>query len=221
MIALLPLVAGLLPTLAKWIAPDTPAAATTAAAVGSVLEAVTGTRDPVQAQAIIEADPEKRAALIEALARIEAEREAAARQAELDTLRAGLADVADARARDVALQAQGHRNVRADVMVGLTILGIMACLWFLRSGVFPPGSDVSGAVLGLVGLLSKCFADAFQFEFGSSRGSADKSATLSAVTTTQAATAATVASTAATVAAAAMKSPADALNGAELARIRS
>jgi hypothetical protein len=61
-------------------------------------------------------------------------------------------------------------------MVALCIAGILAGVAFLSSGLIPSGSDVAGAVIGLIGLFSKCFADAFQFEFGTSRGSLDKSA---------------------------------------------
>jgi hypothetical protein len=175
---LIPLVAGLLPSLVKYLLPDSPAAAIATGAVGGALQAITGTRDPAQAATVLAAEPGKRAELIQALARIEAEREAEQRRAALETLRVEMAGVADARARDVAIQAGGSRNVRADVMVVLVIVAITAGMAFLYYADIRPGSAIEGAILGLIGGMAKCFFDAFQFEFGSSRGSADKSVTL-------------------------------------------
>lgn len=177
MLALLPLVASLAPGLIRWIAGDTAGAVATQ--VVQVVQAATGADTPEAAIAAArDLPPDQRAQLAVQLATIQAQAETAARQAELDELKAHLGDVADARARDVALRQGGQRNVRADVMVALTIVGILGALSFLRWAGVPAGSDVSGAVIGLIGILSKCFADAFAYEFGSSRGSADKSAAL-------------------------------------------
>lgn len=173
MLALLPLILSMAPEIARWIGGDQAAVITTKAA--GVVEAITGTSDPDAAAAVLQ-DPTKAAELRIALAKIAADAEGAKAQADLDRLKATLSDAADARARDAALQAGGKRNSRADVMVALTIVGIGGGLAFLMIGGFTPGSSVEGAVLGLIGLLSGCFKDAFAFEFGSSRGSMDKSA---------------------------------------------
>lgn len=173
MLALLPLILSLAPELVSWIAGDK--AGTVATKAADVVRAVTGTDDPEAAAAAL-LDPAKAMEARLALARIAADAEAAKRAADLAEMQAVLGDVANARARDTAIEAGSKRNSRADVMVALTIVGIGGGLTFLMVGAFTPGSSVEGAVLGLIGLLSGCFKDAFAFEFGSSRGSMDKSA---------------------------------------------
>lgn len=92
-----------------------------------------------------------------------------------------LADRQDARARDVALHQAGYRNTRADWMVVLDAIGLIACLvvlTFFRK-------DIPGEVVGLLSTIASifgvCLRDAHQFEFGSSRGSKDKDAVLGAL----------------------------------------
>lgn len=167
---LIPVALSVLPALAEWLGGAR--AGQVADKAADVVRAVTGTDDPAQAAAVL-ANPTKFAELQLGLARIQAEER-----------QAYIADVANARARDIALQADGKRNVRADVMVALCVVGILAGVAFLATGLIPSGSDVAGAVIGLIGLFSKCFADAFQFEFGSSRGSADRAKTQDALLTT-------------------------------------
>lgn len=59
-------------------------------------------------------------------------------------------------------------------MVLGAVLGLIACLasliWF-RAGL--PGEAV-GIISTIAGIFGACLRDAFQFEFGSSRGSKDK-----------------------------------------------
>jgi hypothetical protein len=171
MLALLPLLLTFAPDLARWIAGDKAGAVATKAA--EVAGAVLGTTDPAEAAVAIQ-DPGKAMELRLALAKVAADAEGAKRQAELDTLRAEFADAANARARDIALRGTGQRNVRADVMVALTVIGIFGSIFALKVGSFPQGSSVEGAVLGLIGLMSKCFADAFGFEFSTSRGAREQ-----------------------------------------------
>lgn len=85
-----------------------------------------------------------------------------------------LGDRADARRRDIALAHAGRRNVRADVMVALDVVGLVACLAVLclyRTAL--PGEAV-GIISTIAGIFGACLKDAHQFEFGSSRGSKDK-----------------------------------------------
>lgn len=85
-----------------------------------------------------------------------------------------LADRQSARARDVEFIHAGRSNVRADVMVAGAVLGLiacLACLIFFRVGM--PGEAV-GIISTVAGIFGACLRDAFQFEFGSSRGSRDK-----------------------------------------------
>ena len=88
--------------------------------------------------------------------------------------KAHLADRQDARARDVALNQAGHRNVRADLMVVMDVVGLVACLVVLS--IF--GSNMPGEVVALLSSIASifglCLRDAHTFEYGSSRGSQNK-----------------------------------------------
>lgn len=97
-------------------------------------------------------------------------------QIEADLDKAYLADRADARARDVALAQAGRNNRRADVMIIGAVIGLLSCLFVLVRFQGQVPGEVVGIVSTVAGLFGACLRDAFQYEFGSSRGSADKSA---------------------------------------------
>jgi hypothetical protein len=89
-----------------------------------------------------------------------------------------LADRQDARKRDVQLAQAGQHNTRADLMVLFDVVGLIACLVVLsvfRSSI--PG-EVVGLLSTIAGIFGLCLRDAHQFEFGSSRGSREKSGLL-------------------------------------------
>lgn len=92
-----------------------------------------------------------------------------------------LDDRKDARGRDIEVRRlNGGDNKRADVMVALAALGLISCLLtliFFRKEI--PGEAV-GIISTIGGIFGACLRDAFQFEFGSSRGSRDKDAMLMA-----------------------------------------
>ena len=89
-----------------------------------------------------------------------------------------LADKQSARVRDEALIAAGKTNIRADVMLVGAYLSVGAIVLSLCIGHIDPG----GAIFALLLMLATKFAGnigtAFDFEFGSSRGSVDKTAVL-------------------------------------------
>jgi len=131
--------------------------------VAQVAQAVTGAPDAAGALQRLREDASAAAAFQQRVLEIDAELE-----------QAHLADRADARQRDVALASAGRRNVRADVMVALDVVGLVACLLVLcvyRSAL--PGEAV-GIISTIAGIFGACLRDAHQFEFGSSRGSRDK-----------------------------------------------
>lgn len=134
-----------------------------------IARTVTGAADGEAALAALQADPklahDYRMAVLAADGQLEA---------------LYLADRADARKRDVALHQAGYRNVRADWMVALDAVGLIACLvvlTFFRK-------DIPGEVVGLLSTIASifgvCLRDAHQFEFGSSRGSKEKDALMGA-----------------------------------------
>lgn len=92
-----------------------------------------------------------------------------------DLEQAYLADVKDARSRDIDVRKlNGGENKRADVMVISAAVGLICCLAVLivfRKEI--PGEAV-GIISTIAGIFGACLRDAFQFEFGSSKGSRDK-----------------------------------------------
>jgi len=131
--------------------------------VVDIARTVTGTDTPEAALAAIQADPNKI---------LEFQQAFNAQQADIE--KAYLADVADARARDVEFIRSGRHNVRADLMIVLDALGLLACV----AALFFYRNEMSGEVVALLSTIASifglCLRDAHQFEFGSSRGSKEK-----------------------------------------------
>lgn len=103
-----------------------------------------------------------------------------------------LADRQDARARDLKLHQAGFANDRATWMIVGDVVGMLACLGAMvyitflgvNGGANGDASQVMIMALnGPLGMLTQQFAnglrDAHQFEFGSSRGSQEKTELLS------------------------------------------
>lgn len=90
------------------------------------------------------------------------------------------ADVADARKRDIAVTGNGERrNVRADYMVLLDVIGLIACLFTLAIyGKELPG-EAATLIATVASIFGLCLRDAHQFEFGSNRQSQVKDTTIS------------------------------------------
>jgi hypothetical protein len=93
---------------------------------------------------------------------------------ELETTKAFLGDVQNARARDIELQKAGKTNVRADAMVVSAFVALITISVFMIVK-----TDVSVGVMSFLttigGMLMKNISTAFDFEYGSSRGSKGKS----------------------------------------------
>lgn len=147
-------------------------AAEIAEKVVGVAQAVTGTKTPEAALGAIQANPELVLAFQQAMG---------AQQADLE--KAYLADRSDARGHDVDVRKlnDGH-NRRADIMVALDVIGLIACLvvlCFFRANLPPEAIGLISTIAATFGL---CLRDAHQFEFGSSRSSQNKDATISSLT---------------------------------------
>lgn len=146
------------------------------AAVGSLVAAALGTAStPDDVRAALAADP---AAAVK-LRELEMAHEVRLQELALDMTKAELADIQSARARDIALAQAGRSNRRADVMVAGATLGLLACLLSLvlyRDKIPPEAVGIISTVASIFGL---CLRDAFTFEFGSSRSSQAKDATIS------------------------------------------
>jgi hypothetical protein len=217
--ALLPLALGILPELAKWIAGDT--AGTVAAQAAEIVRTVTGTDDPALAQAAL-ADPAKAAEVRVRLAEIAAQREAAAEQAKLESLRAALADVASARAMASSTPLIARTQV---ALAGVIMVMFFVVLILMALRGVPQGTETLFNVL--LGALIAAQTAVISFFFGNSTSghSANNAIAQLAERTAAAPSPVSVQSAGTVNAAAPQPSPsgttADALNGGELARIRS
>jgi hypothetical protein len=89
-----------------------------------------------------------------------------------------LADKQSARARDSAITAAGKTNIRADLMLA----GAYASVAIIVIALVVGHIDAGGAIFALLLMLATKFAGnigtAFDFEYGSSRGSVDKTAVM-------------------------------------------
>lgn len=144
------------------------------AAVGSIISSALGTDNDPSAVSAALADPASAVKLreIEALKAVRLQ-ELIAQQAAAE-----LADVASARDRDVKLRQAGSRNVRADLMVLLDVVGLIACLVVIALYRDKLPGEVVGIISTVAGIFGACLRDAHQFEFGSSRSSREKDATI-------------------------------------------
>lgn len=89
---------------------------------------------------------------------------------------ADLQDVQSARARDAELGKAGCHNTRANVMVAIDAIGLIACLVVLGLYRQSMPGEVATLISTIASIFGLCLRDAHQFEFGSSRGSRDKDA---------------------------------------------
>ncbi|MGX0136366.1 hypothetical protein [Cupriavidus metallidurans] len=139
--------------------------------VVDIAKVVTGADDGQAALDIIKADPNKL---------LEFKQAFGAQQADIE--KAYLADIADARARDVEVRKiTGGHNFRADILALLAIGGLVACVWFIARDTTLPERAVN-AIMFVAGQLSNAVMMVYAFEFGSSRGSKDKDSAISNLT---------------------------------------
>lgn len=130
-----------------------------------VAKSVTGAESPEQALAMLETNTERQYQFKMAILNIDSALEIAY-----------LADVASARARDMAIHAAGNRNRRADTMYVLAVIVIAALVWaVLASDIDEYGKGIITLVLGrFLGYLDNIY----NFEFGTTRMSKTKDDTI-------------------------------------------
>jgi hypothetical protein len=183
---LLPLVSSVAPALVR-LATGSDRAADVAREVSDAVGEVVGIRPETpelarDALEAIQADPALYARLRSRLAEIE--------QEELECL---LADRQDARSRDLRVrELAGGVNTRANVMLLLAFLAIIAIAAALvllnlnADAQSPQQMQFNGAIIGFLtgigGMFARNIGSAFDFEFGSSRGSKNKDGQIEALT---------------------------------------
>ena len=142
---------------------------TAGAVAGQVIDiakTVTGKGTPDDAMAALKADP--------ALA-IQFKTAVMANDADLQ--KAYLADRADARKRDTAFVQAGRYNWRGDLLALFAVGGLVLCVYFIARDVELPERAVN-AIMFVAGVLASAVRDVYGFEFGSSRSSQVKDATI-------------------------------------------
>lgn len=85
-----------------------------------------------------------------------------------------LADKQSARARDTAIITAGKTNIRSDLMLAGAYLSVGVIVVALVIGKIDPGSAIFALLLMLATKFAGNIGTAFDFEYGSSRGSMDK-----------------------------------------------
>lgn len=171
MLPLIPLALSVAPQLAKWLFGDD--GEKTAATVVDTVKQVTGAVDDISANAALAKDPKVMAELQQALAKIAADKEAAAEAARMETLKAQLADVANARQQTVDLAKTGSKIAWSATIVSAVILvAFGSMLYVVLTRAIPDGSLSLANVL--LGTLAAMAAQVGNYWLGSSRGSAEK-----------------------------------------------
>ncbi|MDR0744562.1 MAG: hypothetical protein LBE97_01235 [Holosporales bacterium] len=90
-------------------------------------------------------------------------------------------DKENARTRDIAIINSGKRNKRADIMVLAAAIGLVVCLLTLIVYKKDLPGEAVGIISTIAGIFGSCLRDAYNFEFGSSRGSKEKDQTVAAM----------------------------------------
>jgi hypothetical protein len=156
------------PQIIKWIT-GSDKAADAAGVVVDIAETVTG-RKGADALDALKADP----ALV-----LQFRQSVIAQEADLD--KAYLADRADARKRDAVFISSGTRNYRADVMFFLAVLMIAGLVWLVWKD--PSINEYMKGIFTLVlGRFLGYLDNIYNFEFGSTRASKAKDATIENLT---------------------------------------
>ncbi len=149
------------PQIIKWISGSDKAAEAASQVVG-IAQTVTG-RTGADALEALKADP--------AMA-LQFRQSVLAAETDLD--KAYLADRADARKRDVAYVQAGRTNKRANFMVAMDAVGLITCLLVLAFYSDSLRGEAIALISTVASIFGLCLRDAHQFEFGSSRGSQEK-----------------------------------------------
>lgn len=154
------------PNIIKYFTNSDTAGAVAQQVIG-IAQTVTGKTAPNEAVAALQADP--------ALA---LQFKVAVMANDSDLEKAYLADRQDARKRDTSVQLSGHYNWRADVLAFLAVGGLVLCVWFIARESQLAERAVN-AIMFVAGVLASAVRDVYGFEFGSSRSSQNKDATIS------------------------------------------
>lgn len=153
-------------------------------AIGSLVAGLLGVDDTPEAVAsAIKADPSI-AVKIEELKlkahELDLEAVTKAKQAEIDELTVRITDIQNARSRQIEHEkATGKSDINLYVLAWLTVLGFFILIGILLWAPLPKGSE--NIVYLLLGCLTANTNSVYQYFFGSSKGSADKTVELTKI----------------------------------------
>ena len=157
-IALISGIIQLAPSLAKMFK-GSEATQEAAEIAAKVARAVTGTEDNDSALAALQANP----ALL-----VEYQKALLQRESEIDALE--VQDKSNARSRDIEFLHAGIRNYRADFLVGVSVLIILAVLAIVIA--IPDVSEFAkGSLTTILGVFLNQLTNVFSFEFGTTKSS--------------------------------------------------
>lgn len=157
------------PSIIKWIT-GSDKSASAAEKIIDVAKVVTGQTEPDAALEAIRQDP--------ALA---AQFKQHAMDIDADLEKAYLSDVQDARKRDSEFVKAGRRNHRADIMFLLAVAVICGLVWIVWKDA-AINEYVKGIFTLVLGRFLGYLDNIYNFEFGSTRGSQSKDATINQLT---------------------------------------
>lgn len=167
------------PDIVKWITGSDDAEAI-AGRVVDIAKQVTGKDDPDEAAAAINADPNLALQFQMAVMANRVELQKMYFENLKDERLQSVEDTKSARERDTKFIEKGRQNYRANVMLSLDYLGLIA-ISLMIAGHFWLRIEESGAALAFLctigGALIQNIRTAHDFEFGSSRSSSEKTIT--------------------------------------------
>jgi hypothetical protein len=151
------------------------------AVIGSVVGALTkafGLTDdakPEDVMTAITTDPEARLKLLLA----DNDFKLKQKDQEIEELKIFMGDIQSARVRDTEIRKAGQQNKRADVMLAGAFIAIVVIAVVLGTKNIDAASAIGGFLLTIGGMFARNIGTAFDFEFGSSRSSAEKTEMMS------------------------------------------
>lgn len=156
------------PKITKWLCG--PKIETISQKIIDIAKNVTKTNDEMDAVEKLKSDKNMYAIFQKALINSE-------REIELAIIK----DKENARTRDIAIINSGKRNKRADIMVVSAALGLILCLSLIAIYKSNMSGESVGIISTVAGIFGSCLKDAYNFEFGSSRGSKEKDQTVASM----------------------------------------
>jgi hypothetical protein len=156
------------PKIAKWLSGTK--AESISQKIVEIAKKVTNTDDEFKAIEKLKSDKNMYALFQKALINSE-------REIELAVIK----DKENARYRDIAIINSGKRNKRADIMVVSAAMGLIFCLVLICLYRKELPGEVVGIISTIAGIFGSCLRDAYNFEFGSSRGSKEKDQTVASI----------------------------------------